>query len=374
MRLKRIKDLKNSKNAEIVTSKAKDFQYTILAPIEKQACDMVFKELDMEKVFEESYLNETLNIFYKMLYKTICENHQNFTLENLKDQMPKVIMKGLIKFKYIKSITELKEQIVTLMKEYPDKRYSGDIFLKVKNMEKHPVVIKMQNTGNLTSEDCMLTIEEGKAFIAFYETLLQLIEQVKAEQKDIESYNNILIGKVEEFKNRIHELDKNVHSTYYYNKEFRNIFYNVKSLLLQPITKKNVSTEELQEMLAGIDKDIIKVEQIYQTEKEDVERRYQYNKQLADNMTVKLEAVCQSGNDVKYSDKVTLMMEEIRILISSYERCGRELNVKRIENYIDKLSKIRKNERNSILNIVESYERVIKNIASFMESRTVINL
>lgn len=126
-----------------------------------------------------------------------------------------------------------------------------------------------------------------------------------------------------------------------------------------------MSTEKLQEILADVDKDIIKLEQIYQTENEDVEKRYQHNKQLADNMTSKLEAVCQSGNDVKYSNKVTLMIDEIRILISAYERSGKELNVKHIEDNIDKLLEIRKTERNNILNTIQFYEYEIKKIKEY---------
>ena len=360
--LKRIKDLKNSKNAEIVTGKAKDFQYTVLAPIERQSFEAVFKALDIEERCDEVRLNEMLNTYYQKLYKMICEKNQNFTLENLIDQMPKIIMRDLIRFKYIKPIMESKDKLVALLENYPDKRYSSDLFFKVENLEIHSITIKMRDTNNLMSEDCMLTMEEGKEFIIFYDTLLQLIEQIKSEQKDIEAYNNMLISKVEELKNRINELEKRIHSTYYYSKEFREIFYSVKSLLLQPFTKKNVSTEKLQEILAGIDKDIIKLEQIYQTENEDVEKRYQHNKQLADNMTSKLEAVCQSGNDVEYSNKATLMIDEILILISAYERSGEELNVKRIKDNIDKLSEIRKTERNNILNTIQSYENEIKKI------------
>jgi len=363
--LKRIKDLKNSKNAEIVTGKSKDFQYTVLAPIERQSLEVVFKALDIEENFDEVRLNDMLNTYYQRLYKVICEKNQNFTLENLIDQMPKIIMRNLIRFKYIKPIMESKEKLVALLDNYPDKRYSSDLFFKVENLEIHSITIKMRNTNNLMSEDCMLTMEEGKEFIIFYDTLLQLIEQIKSEQKDIESYNDMLISKVEELKNRINELEKRIHSTYYYSKEFREIFYSVKSLLLQPLTKKNVSTEKLQEILAGIDKDIIKLEQIYQIENEDVEKRYQHNKQLADNMTSKLEAVCQSGNDVEYSNKATLMIDEIRILISAYERSGEELNVKRIKDNIDKLSEIRKTERNNILNTIQSYENEIKKIKEY---------
>lgn len=363
--LKRIKDLKNSKNAEITTGKAKDFQYTVLAPIERQAFDAVFKELHIEKSSDKVRLNEMLDTFYRKLYRMICEKNQNFTLENLIDQMPKIIMRDLIRFKYIKPIMESKEKLVTMIKQYPDKRYSSDLFFKIKNLETHPITIKMQNTNNLNSDDCMLTMEEGKAFITFYDTLLQLIEQVKAEQKDIEAYNDILISKVVEFKKYIHAFEKKIHSTYYYSREFRDIFYSVKSLLSQPLTKKNVSTEKLQEILAGVDKDIIKLEQIYQTENEDVENRYQHNKQLANNMTSKLEAVCQTGNDVKYSNKVIFMINEIRKLISAYERSGKELNVNYIEDNIDKLSKIRKVERNRILNTIQVYEYEIQKLKDY---------
>lgn len=363
--LKRIKDLKNSKNAEIITGKAKDFQYTVLAPIEKQSFETVFKALNIEESFDEVRLNDMLDTYYQRLYKMIYEKNQNFTLENLIDQMPKIIMKDLIRLKYMKPIMESKEKLITLLEQYPDKRYSSDLLLKVKNLETHLITIKMQNTNNLTSEECMLTMEEGKAFVIFYDTLLQLIEQVKVEQKDIEAYNDVIISKVEELKNRINALEKRIHSTYYYSKEFRDIFYSVKSFILQPLTKKNVSTEKLQEILADVDKDIIKLEQIYQTENEDVEKRYQHNKQLADNMTSKLEAVCQSGNDVKYSNKVTLMIDEIRILISAYERSGKELNVKHIEDNIDKLLEIRKTERNNILNTIQFYEYEIKKIKEY---------
>ena len=217
--LKRIKDLKNSKNAEIITGKAKDFQYTVLATIERQSFETVFKALNIEESFDEVRLNDMLDTYYQRLYKTIYEKNQNFTLENLIDQMPKIIMKDLIRLKYMKPIMESKEKLITLLEQYPDKRYSSDLLLKVKNLETHLITIKMQNTNNLTSEECMLTMEEGKAFVIFHDTLLQLIEQVKVEQKDIEAYNDVIISKVEELKNRINALEKRIHSTYYYSKE-----------------------------------------------------------------------------------------------------------------------------------------------------------
>lgn len=321
--------------------------------------------LNIEESFDEVRLNDMLDTYYQRLYKMICEKNQNFTLENLIDQMPKIIMKDLIRLKYMKPIMESKEKLITLLEQYPDKRYSIDLLLKVKNLETHLITIKMQNTNNLTSEECMLTMEEGKAFVIFHDTLLQLIEQTEAEQKDIQSYNEILTSKMEEFEKRIQELKNKIRSIYYYSKEFRETFHYVDSLLLQPLTQKNILTENLQGIITDVEKDIIKLEQIYQKENENVEERYQHNKQLADNMTSKLEAVCQSENDVKYSCKVTLMINEIRKLISAYERNGAELNVRRIEKDIEKLSKVRKTERNSILNMIQFYENEIKKIKEY---------
>lgn len=364
--LDRIKNLKNSKNAETLTEQAKDFEYTVLVPLEKQAVNEVSEVFDIQP---GSGIEQTAGFTFKQLYRTFFEliiiRNQNYTLEDLKDQMTKKLIKDFIRFNYVKSVIESKEKLNNLFEQYPKNRYSGSLISGIEELDTHHVMITIQNTNSLASDDCCLTADEGREFVAFYELILQLTQQVESEQKDIRSFNDELTGRVEKLKERIRTLKEQICSIYYYSKNFREMFSSAESSLLQPFTAMNVSAENLNETLDNAEKNTAMLENMYQTEKEDAENRYQHNKQLAENMTEKLEEVLQSENDVKYSHSVTTMTDDIRKLISSYDRSGTELNVSFIEKKIYKLSEKRKMERNSVMNTIQMYESEIQRLKDY---------
>ena len=189
----------------------------------------------------------------------------------------------------------------------------------------------------------------------------ETIESAKAslqkEQEILESY----FSKVSVVKNTFKIMKKKIKHLLYFSKEFQETLHIVESSsLITPKTK--ISFDKLKDKVDRAEYSLNKLQTLFDLENIAVNELYEQQKKLADELTEKLETVLSQNNDVKYGNEIDSMISEIRKLISVYENGATALNTELVNEKIRILEKARKRQRSDIFNMIQSYDKQLREL------------